>query len=186
MYGLRAYTNYTLNYGSDPKLGSLSMFGLYNDDAGGFQDTTTFGNGHFMRRLLFASLMADGQSWEYRNTPVPVYSQIFSDLSSSTLPLIGGVGMRLEMSLQDPSFYMLCQDADAQAKGYRLQIDSATLICPVRTLSQGLALDLEQKLLDQPVEYPVRRMECKKIEVPASLQSYTLDNLVQSSQNPDR
>ncbi len=67
--------------------------------------------------------------------------------------MISGVAARLEISLNSPSFYMMCQDADSATKAYRLQVVSATLLCPVKTLQSALAIDLEKRLLETPITY---------------------------------
>ncbi len=117
---------------------------------------------------------------------MPVYSKLFTDFVSCQLPLISGVKVRIELHLNDPSFYMMCPDADANTRKYKLDIKSASLVCPIKTLNSGLALDLEKKLLHSPVTYHLERVEVKRLSIAASLQSVTCDSLMTSSVNPDR
>ena len=188
-YALRCYSDFNLNYGVSEKLGMLQMYGYYPDEAGTFQEVNPEDfkdNGHYQRRLLFAGLKSDGKTWEYSAKPVCCFSKIFTDFTSCAKPMIGGVGVRLEMHLADPGFSLLCRDQGAAAKGYHFEIESATLLVPVKTLAAGLALELDDKLSKGPVVYNVRRLEGKKLEVAASLQSFTTDSLTQSTVNPDR
>ena len=117
---------------------------------------------------------------------MPIYSKIFTDFSSCPLPLISGVSVRLELQLNDPSFYLFCKDADASTKKYKFSVAGATLVVPIKTLSSGLAIDLEKRLHETPITYHLERVEVKRISIPASLQSITSDSLMNSSVNPDR
>ena len=102
--------------------------------------------------------------------------------------MVSGVAARLEIVFQDPVFYMQCFNDGAlsgETMKYYLKIESASLICPVKTLNASLALDLEKKLQAAPLEFPLERYEIKKMTIPSGLQSCTMDALTQSSINPD-
>ncbi len=144
------------------------------------------GGGFFHRADLFSTGDGKGKNRKYHGKPVSIYSKVFTDFSSCQLPLISGVACRLEMQLNDPSFYMFTKDADASTKKYKLELVGATLICPIKTLNSGLAIDLEKRLHDSPITYHLERVEVKRISIPASLQSVTSDSLMTSSINPDR
>ena len=189
-YPLRAFTSYALDYGIAARWGYLELFGYFPDRGG----TSQMGNdntpGFTGRRQLFGNFKTEPGSKEvkfvYHGKTVPVYSKIFSDFSSMRLPMVPGVGCRLELALNPPEYYLFCKDANASTKKYQLKVTSVSLICPVKTLNAGLTLDLERKLQEKPINFPMKRIETKKIVVPSGQQSFTTDSLTQSSVNPDR
>ncbi len=139
-----------------------------------------------VRVPVFGDAGDDDPDFKYDGNSVGVYSKIFTDVASMEQPMISGVGCRLDMTLNEPDFYMFCKDSNAAAKKYRLKIDSAVLIVPCKTLNPGLALDLERRLAEKPIMYRMRRMENKKVTISAGQQSYLTDSLTMSSVNPDR
>ncbi len=182
---MRAYTNLLLNYGLSERQGWLEMFGFFMDKADGFQVTDTFSGGFFHRANLFSTADGKGENRKYHGKPVFVYSRIFSNFASNPLPLISGVAVRLELSLNPASFYIFTNDSDSAEKQYRLELSDATLLVPVKTLNSGLALSLEKRLQETPITYGLVREEIKKVSIAASLQSYTSDSITQSSVLPD-
>ena len=90
--------------------------------------------GYTERRQLFATPVAgqtEGQIvWKYKDTPTYLYSRLETDLSSCTLPLVSDVGLRLELQIADPAWYLITDSAGA-AKGFKLKITSSTLCVPV-------------------------------------------------------
>ena len=179
-YPLRVYTQMILN----PLLynGWVEAYGGYNDDPDGFRLTGDKNYGFEVRRTLFT----DPTTNQFLKTSISFLSHVFTDFEGCTLPLISGVGVRLEFALHEPSFYMLCYDENANERQFRLKIDSAKLIVPVKVMAPGLALDLEKRLTDTPLTYPLHRMEIKKITLPKNILSHTMDSLTQSAINPDR
>ncbi len=109
----------------------------------------------------------------YRDTPTVLYSRIVSDLSSTSLPILSNVPIRVEMVLAESANYILCGDANRDAKQYRLNLKQCTMMAKVRTMAQGLANDLERKLAEKPLVYSLRRIEPHKINIAASLENYT-------------
>ncbi len=147
-------------------------------------------NGFLLRALQFGELVAQtstsAMQIKYSDTPVEMYSKIVSDFSHTTLPMISGVSLRLEFSLQEPSFYILCPDTNGADKAYKLRILNANLAVPVLVMASGLSLDLERKLSSTPITFGLSRLETKKVLIPAGGQSFTSDSLFQSSINPNR
>ncbi len=161
------------------------MFGFYMDTADGFQVTDAVGGGYFHRANLFSTADGEGKNRVYHNAAVPVYSKIFTDFASNPLPLISGVAVRLELTLNPTSYYFFSKDSNCAEKKYKLALADCTLLCPVKCLNPGLALSLERRLAETPIKYRLVRQEIKHVSIAASLSSYTSDSITQSSVLPD-
>lgn len=180
-YYLRSYLSTLLEYDSI-WCSWMQGFSCYWDTENQFDfQGASSRTGQAARRKKFF-INSDGQ---YHEKPVFVVSKIFTDFNDVTLPLIPGVKARLEFTTSDGSTYLMCNDDGAEQKGYRLKIRRARLSVPVRHMNAGLSLDLERRLEQSPVNYPLKRVEVKKIQLPQNVQSHTLDNLVLSSVSPD-
>ncbi len=188
LYPLRCYTNVLMNCGFSSKLSQMQMYGYYEDRPKQFQLADKRSWGFMERKFLFAQMAGDPQNphWEYYSKPVPFYCRLLTDFDSCSLPIISDVGVRIELVMNDPAYYMQTKDSDREDKKYRLKVVSATLVAPIKTLSQGLALDLEKRMAEAPLVYPLKRIEEKKMSIAASLQTYTSDNLCNTSVNPER
>jgi len=190
-YPLKTYVNMLTNMDYDSKSGHTQAYGFYPDLEGEYQTFDVSSSGFQSRREIFGKLTAQKttpvtEKFIYFDKPSPVYCRLWTDFSTCSLPLLPEVTVRIEMTLNDPAFYMTCSPQELHNKKYSLHIESAVLAMPVKTMATGLALDLEKKLLQKPVAYPLRRVETKKITLPASIQTFTTDGLTQSSLNPDR
>ncbi len=113
--------------------------------------------------------------WVYKDTPTTIYSRITSDLSSCTLPILSNVPIRVELVHADPSNYVICPDANRDTKKYKLELKECTMLVKVRTMAQGLASDLEKRLAEKPLVYPMRRIEPHLLHISASLANYTAE-----------
>ncbi len=189
-YPLRCYTDLHMNNGFSPKHGRLQMYGYYPDRPHQFQRFASTAIGFTQRRQLFARPAPGTQPghpvWKYTGNAVSVYSKLFTDFNDCPLPIPSDVALRVELLMNPPSFYITCGDADADAKQYRLHIESATLQVPCKVMNSSMALALEKRMAESPLKYPLRRIESKKLVIPASQQSFVSDTLVQSSVLPDR
>ena len=106
------------------------MYGSYPDMPGFFQEEDMEDNtGYAARRRLFGGIKAGTEStFEYHGKPVSCYSKVYTPFTSSSLPLVSGVGVKLDMYLADPEFYLFSKQANAKERGFKLVIDSAVLL----------------------------------------------------------
>ncbi len=189
-YGLKAYASVLTGLGFGAKHGSAQSMGWYDDGPEEAQLFDWEATGFLLRALLFGELKQEPKQSQiqvkYSDVPVEVYSRLFTDFAGCPLPVLSGISMCLELQLQDPSFSVLCRDSNAKDKAYSLELADAVLVVPVRSMSVGLCLDVEKRLASEPLSYGLMRLETKKITLPANIQSYTTDSLVQSSINPNR
>lgn len=99
-----------LHSNKDARHGMLQMQGFYEDTPNLFQNMDNPASG-FVRRM---ALFTDIQTGAFHMEPQPFYSKLRTNLGS--LPLISGVGLRIELQRADPAFYMMSPDSDAAAK----------------------------------------------------------------------
>lgn len=185
-YPWRVYSDAALNYNDDDRHGQLKVLGWYSDLWGEFQNAAN--SGFLNRRLEFATqaTAAEVTTVTYTGEPVTYFSRIMTNFTSCPLPMMSAVEVRVEMELAPPSFYMQCFDNNADAKGYYLKIESTELRCKVTSMNFGLTMDLEKHLETRPQPYHLRRIEVRKIGIPAGNSSLQCVDLKQSSVNPDR
>ncbi len=189
MYPLRCYVDSVLNETLASKHGAAQLFGGYYDTAQSFQKTSKANTGFTSRRLLLASASQPTPGtivYKYHDSAVPIYAKLLTDMTATSLPLLHGVSVRVELAVNEPSYYMVCGDNDKDTKAYKLKVEQATLLVPVKTMQPSLALDLERRLDHAPLHYSMRRVEIKRINIAPGLASYTTDSLTQSSLNPQR
>ncbi len=154
------------------------QFQLFDDSAIGFSQ----------RRNLFGSYneATEEPVFEYYNHAIPLYIHLLSDWSSCSLPVLPDTSLRVEIVLNSPDFYIRSRDPDAAQKNYRLSLTSAQLMLNTKMMNPTLMLQLEKKLAQKPVEYPLTRVDGKVFSIPQGLQTYTTDSLCFSAVNPSR
>ena len=186
-YPLRCYTDFVTNTNFNGRAGGAQTYGFYADAGQTFQDNAA-NTGFIQRRLLFGQYKKVGQSktFIYDGETVPIFSKLITDMSSCNLPLLPDVGVRLELAINEPSYYIQVLDSDPSAKKYKLKIDQANLLVPVKTMASSMALELEKRMVQGPLHYPLTRVEVKKLNIAPGLASYSTDALTQSSINPQR
>ncbi len=188
-YPLLAFNDMMLSYGFSSKNGHLQQYGFYSDRGGQHQNMTQNSIGFTQRRQLFASPQPSASpgkpDWHYFSKPIPFFSRLLTSFSSCSLPLLPEMSVRIELNMNDPKFYLLSPDANAEAKGYHFRIEAATLMVPILVMSSALALNLEKRMMETPITFPLKRSDPKKFTIAASLQSFETDQVVSSSINPD-
>lgn len=182
LYPFRSYLDMYLNYGYSAKLGYLEAFS-YFEDTEELMDSKE-NNGFKSRRQLF--LKEGTTTNEFSDTPIAMMSKIFSNLTSTTYPILSNVTARIELTFQNPSFYMQDFGADSADKKFRIKCSAADLLIPTRTLNLGLYADLELRLNQKPLLYPVKRVQLNKFNFPKGNQTHIINALNTSSINPDR
>ncbi len=157
-YGTRSYVNFLTSRSFSSKNGSCQINGFYLDRANEAQEFDASANGFLLRQLLFGELKASssedlqeegadtgdggggsgagtGIQVSYYDRAMPFFAKVLTDWSTCSLPLIPDCSIRLEFELADPSYYM-CTRENVEKK-FRLKIEEASLLLPVRSLSTG-------------------------------------------------
>ncbi len=158
IYPLRSYLSLVTGLDMSAKYGHAQAYGQYADLAGQFQDFSSSSIGFNMRQELFGTMEGEfpDKKMNYFDHGVPVFCKLVTDFSACSLPLLPEVAIRLEIVLNEPSFYILCRDKNVDEMKYRLTIQSANLLLPVKSMAASLALDMEKRLASTPVTYPQR------------------------------
>ena len=100
----------------------------------------------------------------YTTAGAVVYAKLPFDVASANLPIVSGIGMRIQMTKADSKFTVMCQDeAEAMEKGYRLEVMDAQLLILVRKYNVGIQLDLEKQLKDKACWIPLQSHSSEKI-----------------------
>ena len=187
-YPYWAYTNVLLGESIDKKAHYRSVYGFYEDsDKWWMPDPGKIG--WEARRLIFGKYGADG-AFKYTKETKCFMADIMTDFSACDLPMVPKVGMRLDLTLNSPSFYLttLTSKRDASvSKGYQLKIVDATLSIDIRKLTSSLALDLERKMMKgEKLVYRTKRVDIRRLPLHENQTSFTSDALKQSETSPDR
>lgn len=147
------------------------------------------------RRALFGHYehSAAGElTFKYDDEPVTMFANILSDFSSTALCMVPRVGVRIEVVLNEGSFYIQSgivkqQQPTAKTKKYELKLINAVCHVPVKQMHAHLSLNLEKLMASSGgVIYHTRRMDCRKITLQANQQSFVTDNIKQSNSSPER
>lgn len=126
----------------------------------------------------------------YSSRKKDFYLELLTDFSGTSLPLLNGIGVRVEIRLAKPSAYLQCEKPDVAKcidKGYYLHISSAELIIPARTMTTSLHLDIEKMLLKGSMEYDdLIRVDMRRLLIPQGTHQWETSQIKQSSTTPDR
>ena len=191
-YPFRAHVSITLNGSAASRDTTGATYGQFEDGEGMMENYSALNDGFGRRRAMFSrETVGEGGelTWSFYEEPVAVWARLFTDFNSCPVPLLSGVGAKLEMRLDDPARYMCTdsKDPDPVDRRYRLQIVQASLQVPVRVLNPSLNLDLERRLAGgEPVDYPLTRVESKRYTLPPNVAVHTIDVLSTTSTNPLR
>lgn len=194
LYPYWAYTSSLLNNSSDRKKSMLQLAGFFEDNAECWDQITK--NGPWdKRRLMFGSydvnsaLDPNAEVFVFKTNLVrTLYIPLCTEFTQPA-PLLNYVGGSLEITLNDPGFYLQCNLNEIEycrERQFALKIDAAELLLPVREMNPQLSLNLERELKDTPLEYRNTRMDLKKFLIPKGSQTFTTDQLKQNAVCPDR
>ena len=182
MYPFRSFLDVYLNHGYTSKFGYLEGFTYFNDSEDLMDSSEN--QGFASRQSMF--LKEGTTDGEYSDTPINIMGKIFSNLTSTSYPILSNVTARIELTFNTPEFYMQDFGTDAATKQYRLKCFDGDLLLPVKALNLGLYADLELKLNANPLTYPLKRIKIDKFPIAKGHQTWIVNNLNPSTINPDR
>lgn len=171
----------------------LQKKSTYRDVHGFYEDTNWLGptensNGWWKRQCLFGEYGEDGV-FKYTADIKTFEADVLTDFSACERPMLPKVGVRLDVALNDPSFYLTTlvdKREDAVTSQYKLKIVDATLFIDIKQLTTSLALATEKKLLESKVTYRTKRVDIRRIPLHKNQTSFSTDSLKQSETSPDR
>ncbi len=161
-YAFRAYYETMLNYSKATKDTQLTASGWYKDTFGHFDELTS--NEGLKKR---SSLMAKSRTLD-------LVGRLHSDIFHQDKLLLGGIAMRLKMTRSKDSFVLMSSEDNA---AYRVTITKAVLRVRKCRVSPAVALSHAHVLERANAKYPINRVECKTITIPAQSLDVNQENI---------
>lgn len=141
------------------------------------------------RKKLYNDSDQFDKIFKYSDRVLDFYTFLQTDFTSCPLPLMPGVGVRVDIQINRPGFYIQCAANELDAckeQQYYLRIVRAELSVPVREMNDSLHMEMEQKLLKSPAVFPLTRSATKSTAIPQGLRTWTSGQIKQGSTTPDR
>ena len=199
LYAYHSFFHSLLSYSKEKKQGVAALQGYMDQNEGDYKANSNVTSAFEKRRELFGTL-DDNSEFEFYDAasqPTVVTAPLLTEFTSTSLPILSNVGLRLEMLRSPWSFYMMIQPnlaeeertpaiADFGNKKYRLNVVKAQVIVPVKTMNPSLDLKVEHMLSKKPLEYRTVRLEMVKKPIAKGLNAYSTTQLKQEAVAPDR
>ena len=202
MYPYHSYLNALLSYSAEKKQGSAMVQGFVGQNRADYnaKPKRPGEKSAFLRRRSMFGNYLDGAHFTYSDAtspPTSASAPLLTEFSSTNMPLISNVGVRIELSRASPNFYLMLDpelaadavpawEAALEEKKYKLLIDKIQIVVPVKTMNPSLDLKVEQRLAQKPLEYRTVRMEMSKKPIAKGLNTFSTTQLKQESVCPDR
>ena len=168
-YAYRAYLETLLNYGPSAKQSQLTASLCYKDTAGKIivADSTLAGAG------ANHGLKARYQFSKTRGI-VEMAGPIFCNVFFSERLLLSYVDLKVDMNRASNEF---CQVSSVDDADFKVKLIDAYLKVRKVKVSPSVSLSHETTLKKDPAIYPIRRVECKSLIIPAVNPSLQMDNI---------
>ena len=186
-YFYKAYIKQLLGLSNNVKMAQIGI-GADNfstDTAGKFEEMTTKNLGFEASRTAFAStaMAAAVTTYTYYGDDVTYVARLQHDLVSCDVPLIPGVEVNIEMSLNKDSFLVKTSEASAS---YKLKVKEMYLHVPIGILSASLYNSLEASIRSTPVLMHYTRTSISVLEIPTNSLNFTAETVFHRTQTPSK
>lgn len=186
-YFYKAYIKQLLGLSNNVKMAQIGI-GADNfstDTAGKFEEMTTKNLGFEARRTAFAAttMAANVATYTYYGDDVTYVARLQHDLVSCDVPLIPGVEVNIEMSLNKDSFLVKTSEASAS---YKLKVKEMYLHVPIGILSASLYNSLEASIRSTPVLMHYTRTSISVLEIPTNSLNFTAETVFHRTQTPSK
>ena len=178
-YGYKAQMIDLLSFDSAAKFSFMQAQLFYQDTAGAGNDFA-INSGWSQRRRRFQK--KEGNNYVYTNEPIQMVGRLYTDLSSSTGPLIWGTELRVELGLASQAFMLMVVGDDK----FKLTIVDAVLSVQVAQLSADLYRRIEHSLSTKPASLYFTRTQVVTRSLTKGNRSYTSEPLFPTTQLPSR
>ena len=169
-YPFRAIIETLLSYGHDAKKSQLSSALYYKDTAGKMDVVDPTVEEDEDANVGLKSRYALTQ----RSRVVDMIGRIHSDIFFQNKYLLNGVNMKIKLIRSKAEF---CLVSSAQDPDYKVQILEATLFVRRMKISPSIQLAHSRALEKGNAKYPIRRVLCKMMSVPAGNITLTQDHV---------
>jgi len=174
-YPYRAMLETLLSYGDDAKKSQLTT-ALYYADKAGRMDAITFDNADTRN----AGLM-ERRNFTARSRVVDMIGRIHADLFFQNRYLLNEVNVKIKLTRSRDAFCTMSPAAEAS----KVKIDSAIIFVRKVKLSPSVFLAHAKALENATAKYPINRVVCKTLTIPANLMDVNHEKLF-SGQIPTR
>jgi hypothetical protein len=169
-YSYRVFLETVLNFGNEAKASHLKAAGYETDQIEHMNDAQNVGLG--LRVLPYR-----------QSAEVEMIGKIHCDLFNQERFLPSNIDLRLELHRNPDAFCLLCYTAGAPA--YKLRVmDMRWKVGKVRP-SEEYALALERIILNEPMRYPIRRVQISSLHIDQGRRSAP-NNVIICGQLPRR
>ena len=186
-YFYKAYFKNLLGLSSNVKNAQIGL-GADNwatDIATKFDSMDKNNTGYESRRLAFAEkkMVSTVATYSYYGDDVTYLARLQHDLVSCDVPLIPGIEVNIEMSINKNEF--LVKTSEASPK-YKLKLKELYLHVPIGILSASLYNSMEASLKSKPVLMHYTRTSISILEIPLSSSSFTAETVFSRTQVPSK
>ena len=154
-YSYRAYMEALMGFSNDAKSSHLSAALWMTDTA---------------RQKIIKSTETNYENGQ----KVDMLGKIHTDLSFQGRALLGGSQIKIQVTLNDPKFYM----EKGESYDIKVNVSDVTLYVHKAKLSPTIVDAHRRALTIAPAKYPITRIEVKQHPIPKGLLDVWLDNLV--------
>lgn len=169
-YPYRAMIETLMSYGQDAKQSQLTS-ALYYKDTPGKMDVAnpTLEDEDAVNRGL-----KERYHFTHTSRVVDLVGRIHSDIFFQNKYLINGVNMKVKLIRSKDEFCLMSSGADAN---FKVSILEATLFVRRMKISPSIQLGHAKALEKGNAKYPIRRVQCKMMSVPAGNITLTQDHV---------
>lgn len=155
------------------------------DTPGDFDTNSSKNAGYHARKKAFASstTAANVTKYTYYGDDVTYMARLQHDLVSCDVPVIPGVDVTFEMSLNKKEFVVKTSEADAK---YKLKLKELYLHVPIGILSNNCYNSLEATLRSTPASMHFTRTTISVVEIPTDSLNFTADTVFSRTQVPSK
>ncbi len=179
-YAYKAFLIDTLSYDSNAKYSFLQGQGFYQDAP--FHMDARAGNAAFtLRKKLFRN----SSNTAYTLDTVCLVGKLHTDLRSSSAGIIPGLSLRVELTRAPDNFSLIRPVLNpVQTDDYKITIKTASLFCPVASLSSDTFRKLEKHLSSNDASLYYTRVQVTNRAIPANSKTFISENLFPGTQLP--
>ena len=187
-YFYKAYLKNLLGLSRDVKGAQIGLAAdnFATDSAHSFDVMSETNVGFELRRKAFAKAetVSSVTTYKYYGDDVTYLARLQHDLVSCDVPLIPGIEVLIELSLNKNEFLVKCPSTDTEK--YQLKVKELFLHVPIGILSASLYSSLEASLRNTPVLMHYTRTVVNVLEIPTNSLNFTAETIFSRTQIPSK
>ena len=194
-YAYRSYIETLLNYDVSAKESQFSS-AMYFKDTAHFMDAT--GSSPSTKTITYVTNSPNNGDTDTFSLPVPgsgnrgfakrselvhdgkhftLSGPIFSDVFMSDRLLLNMMDLKVVLNRSSDTFCLMDKNADGSKINPRVKLNNVVLKIRKVKVDQAVSDGVERMLKQTPALYPIRRVECKILTIPANIPHLRKDNI---------